>query len=233
VLPGLETFEAFSVAIGLYLVPVGFGMAQSRRPATFVMFTAMGLAFILVLAPENQISYDTVQFYNLGLAVFVGCATGALSFRLFPPLPPALRTHRLLALTVRDLRRLAIDPKPPRSEDWEGRVCGRLAVMPDDAVPLQRSQLLSALSVGEEILELRRIARPLALGPELDAALAAVAHGNSTTARSWLARVDQRLSSLTAAEAGAFGLMRARASILSMSEALAQHAVYFDAGASH
>jgi hypothetical protein len=83
--------------------------------------------------------------------------------------------------------------------------------------------------VGGEILELRRIARPLGLGPELDIALAAVAHGNSATARSWLARVDQRLCSLPDVEVGAPRLMRARASILSMSEALAQHAVYFDA----
>ena len=230
VLPGLETFAAFCVAIGLYLVPVGFGMAQSRKPPMVAVFSGMAFIFIPNLAPENQMSYDTVQFYNLALAIFVGCTTGALSFRLFPPLPPALRTHRLLALTLRDLRRLAIDPKPPRPEDWEGRVYGRLAVMPDDAEPLQRSQLISALSVGSEILRLRRIARPLALGPELDAALAAVAHGNSATARSWLARLDQRLSSPLGPKAEAPRSLRTRASILAVSETLAQYSAYFDGG---
>ncbi|MGH8324435.1 MAG: hypothetical protein ACRETD_11655, partial [Steroidobacteraceae bacterium] len=33
VLPGLETFEAFSLAIGLYLVPVGALMAQPWQTA--------------------------------------------------------------------------------------------------------------------------------------------------------------------------------------------------------
>ena len=231
VLPSLQTFAAFCIAIGLYLVPVGFGLAQSRQPATFVVFTAMAVNFIPVLAPENQMSYDTVQFYNLALAIFAGCTAGALSFRLFPPLPPALRTRRLLALTLRDLRRLTIDPRLPRSEDWEWRVYGRLAVMSDDAEPLQRAQLLSALSVGSEILKFRRITRLLALGPELDAALAAVAHGNSASARSWLAQLDKRLSSLPGSEAGASRSLRTRASILSVSETLAQHAAYFDDGA--
>jgi uncharacterized membrane protein YccC len=231
VLPGLETFAAFCIAIGLYLVPVGFGMAQSREPAMLAVFGGMSFIFMPVLAPANQMSYDTAQFYNLALAIFAGCTAGALSFRLFPPLPPALRTHRLLTLTLRDLRRLAIDPKPPRAEDWEGRVYGRLAVLPDDAEPLQRSQLLSALSVGSEILKLRRIARPLALGPELDAALAAVARGNSATAMSWLTTLDQRLVSLPDSLAAAPRTLRTRASILAVSETLAQYSAYFDGGA--
>ena len=32
VLPGLQTFPAFCLALGLYLVPAGFAMAHSRRP---------------------------------------------------------------------------------------------------------------------------------------------------------------------------------------------------------
>jgi uncharacterized membrane protein YccC len=176
-------------------------------------------------------SYDTVQFYNFALGIFVGCATAALSFRLFPPLPSALRTRRLLGLTLRDLRRLAIDPLPWSSQTWESRTYSRLAAMPDDAEPPQRTQLFSALSVGSEILKLRRIARPLALGPELYAALAALAHGNTATARAWLAELDQRLSSLPGPEAEASDSLRTRASILAVSETLARHAVYFDRGA--
>ena len=52
---------------------------------------------------------------------------------------------------------------------------GRLSVMPDQAEPLQRSQLVAALSVGSEIIQLRRIAPRLGLGADLDAALAALA----------------------------------------------------------
>jgi uncharacterized membrane protein YccC len=57
VLPGLETFEAFSIAIGLYLVPAGALMARWQTG----MFTAMAANFVPLLAPANEMSYDTVQ----------------------------------------------------------------------------------------------------------------------------------------------------------------------------
>src|SRR5208337_5631802 len=119
--------------------------------------------------PSDSLRSDTA------LAVFAGGAAAMLSFRLLPPLSPALRTRRLLALALRDLHRLAVDSLPPSSEDWEGRMYSRLAALPDIAEPLQRAQLLAALSVGNEIMQLRRISPLLGLDPELDAALAAVA----------------------------------------------------------
>ena len=76
----------------------------------------------------------------------------SLSFRLLPPLSPAFRTRRLLALTLRDLRRLATGRVPG---DWEGHIYGRLSAMPDAATPLQRAMLMAALSVGSEIIQLR------------------------------------------------------------------------------
>jgi uncharacterized membrane protein YccC len=145
VLPNLETFAAFSLAIGLVLVPAGAGMAQPWQPA---IFTAIAAFFPPLLAPANQMTYDTQQFYNTALAIIAGSGAAALS--LIPPLSPAFRTRRLLALTLRDLRRLATGPIPPTPEDWQDRVYGRLSVLPDEALPLQRSQLLAALSVGTE-----------------------------------------------------------------------------------
>jgi hypothetical protein len=47
-----------------------------------------------------------------------------LSFRLIPPLSPAFRTRRLLALTLRDLRRLAMGRT---FNGWEGHIHGRLS----------------------------------------------------------------------------------------------------------
>jgi uncharacterized membrane protein YccC len=231
VLPGLVTFPAFCIAIGVYLVPVGFGIAQSRQPGMLAFLTAMSVNFIPVLAPNNLMNYDTAQFYNLALAILVGSGSAALSFRLFPPLSTALRTRRLLALTLRDLRRLAIAPVPWMSDDWDGRVYARLGAMPDEAEPLQRAQLLAALSVGSEILKLRRAAGPLALGPELEAALSALAEGNSATATRRLSRLDQSLVSLPRPQAREPRSLRMRASILAISEALAWHADYFDGGA--
>ena len=139
--------------------------------------------------------------------------------------------RRLLALTLGDLRRLAIGTLPPRPEDWQGRVYGRLAALPDQAEPLQRARLVAALSVGSEICQLRSISPPLDLAQQLNAALAAVAQGDSAMARSRLARLDSRLASPPGTEPGAVLALRARARILGLSEALAEHADYFDAGA--
>jgi hypothetical protein len=61
---------------------------------------------------------------------------------------------------------------------------------------LERAQLIAAFSVGIEIMQLRRLSPLLGLGPELDAALAALAQGHSAMARTWLARLDHRLASL-------------------------------------
>jgi uncharacterized membrane protein YccC len=228
VLPNSETFAAFSLAIGLVLVPAGAGMAQPWQTA---MFTAMAANFVPLLAPSNPMIYDTVQFYNAAIAIVAGVGAAAVSFRLMPPLSPAFRTRRLLALTLRDLRRLATGPIPRTPDDWEGRMCGRFAVLPDEAQPLQRSQLLAALSVGTEIIQLRRIARRLDLGSELDVALAAVAEGNSAVATTRLAVLDRVLASLPGAGTGAQAALRARGGVLAVSEALTQHASYFDAAA--
>jgi uncharacterized membrane protein YccC len=223
VLPRLETFTAFSLAIGLVLVPAGAGVAQ---PWQTPMFTAMAAFFCFLLAPTNQMSYDTQQFYNAALATVAGVGAAALSFRLLPPLSPMLRARRLLALTLRDLRRLATGSIPRSPDAWEERVYSRLSVLPDAAEPLQRSQLVAALSVGTEIIRLRRICRRFDLGSHLDAALDAMARGDSAMTIVRLTRLDEAL----AARPGAAAL-RARGSILAMSEALTQHAAYFDAGA--
>jgi len=232
VLPGFSTFPAFCVALALCLIPVGVVMAQSRRPLVLAVVTAMGFNLVPLLAPTNQMIYDTAAFYNSALAIVVGCAVGPFSFRLLPPLSPALRARRLLALTLRDLRRLAIGPVPRGPEVWQGGIYGRLEALPDEAEPLQRAQLLATLSVGNDILRLRSISPLLDLGPELGAALAALAQGSVGSTRTWLARLDCRLASRPKIEpCGAALALRARAGILALSEALAEHADFFDTGA--
>jgi uncharacterized membrane protein YccC len=228
VLPDLETFAGFSIAIGLVLVPAGALMAQPWQPA---MFTAMVFNFVPLLAPANQMSYDTQQFYNAALAIVAGVGAAAFSFRLLPPLSPALRTRRLLALTLRDLRRLTTGPISRTANDWESRIYSRLSQLPEQATPLQRAQLMTALSVGTEIIRLRRVACRFDLHRELDAALDAVARGDSMVATERLARLDQLLAALPSTRPGMRGGLRARGSILAVSEALAHHAAYFDAGA--
>jgi hypothetical protein len=169
--------------------------------------------------------FDQAAFYNAGSVIVFGFGFAALSFRLLPPLSPAFRTRRLLALTLRDLRRLAIDRSQP---DWQAHVRGRLAALPDEATPLQRAQLVAALSVGSEIIDLRQTARHLGLGSSLGAALAALAQGHSAAAIAQLSRLDDVLA---AGGPGTTAVLRARGSILVLSEALERHAAYFDRGA--
>jgi hypothetical protein len=86
--------------------------------------------------------------------------------------------------------------------------------------------MLAALSVGTEIIQLRRIGRRMDLGSELDAALEALRRGEIALATACLDQLDD----VIAARQGAAAL-RARGGILAMTEVLTQHAAYFEAGA--
>ena len=229
VLPGLVTFPAFCVAIGLFLVPAGFALAMSRQPALVAVFSCMAFNFMPLLSPTNEMSYDTMQFYNTALSIVVGCCVAPLAFLLLPPLSPTLRTRRLLTLALRDLRRLAIAPLGLTWEDWDSRMIGRLTALPDQAEPWQRARLLAALSVGAEIIHLSRTL-PCPGAAELEAALKAVAAGNTTSAIAKLRELDGRLASTPHAKPSAAMTLRARGRLLVISEALAEHSSYFDMG---
>jgi uncharacterized membrane protein YccC len=230
-LPALQTFPAFCAALGLVFLPGGFAMAVSRQPAVTAVLTAMTVNVIPLLAPTNQMNYDTAQYYNSALAIVVGCAVAPLAFSLLPPLSPAFRVRRLLASASRDLRRLAIAPVLPAPDYWESRIYSRLIALPDQATPLQRAQLLAALSVGAEIIGLRQMAAHLGTSAELDAALNDIALGHSTEAIAKLRRFDDRLASTRETDIAAAMTLRGRGRVLIICEAIAEHGHYFDAGA--
>ncbi len=219
ILPQLDTYPAFCLAIGLVLVPAGAAMAQPWQAAAF---TAMAANFIPLLAPTNQMSYNTTGFYNNAVAIVGGLGAASASFRLLPPLSAAFRSRRLWAFMLRDLRRLILHPTRRIVEGWEGRGFGRISALPDQATPLQRAQILAALQVGVHIIQLRRLLGQGAWRGELDAALAALVREGVAAAVERLARLDQAL----AAEPNEMSL-RPRAGLLVISEALAQHAPYF------
>jgi hypothetical protein len=114
--------------------------------------------------------------------------------------------------------------------DWNGHIGGRLVTMPDAATPLQRAQLLAALSVGSEIIRLRQIAHRLGPDADLDPALAAVAQGETASATAHLARLDAALAGQAATGPDMQMVLRARGGMLAMAEVLTQHAAYFEAG---
>jgi uncharacterized membrane protein YccC len=229
ILPRIETFFALSLVLGLYLVPASALMAQDWHKS---LFTAMTVNFVPLLAPANQMTYDVSQYANAALALVAGSAVGALAFRLMPPLSSAYRTRRLLMLTLRDVRRLAAARHPRQLQDWQGRIFGRLAAMPNEATPQQRAELLAATSVGNEIIRLRRVSGRLdrrlsaAFEPLRDAALAAFAQGYVRLAIERFAELDQALAAH--ADAG-LPILRLRSLALAIKEALDQHAIYFGA----
>jgi hypothetical protein len=105
-------------------------------------------------------------------------------------------------------------------------------VLPEQAEPLQRAQLLAALCVGVEIIRLRRFGSLFDQPLGLDAALKAVAGGNSVVAAERLAQLDRQLSGLPESmKPGSQIRLRARASIVALAEALTRHAAYFGRGA--
>jgi hypothetical protein len=183
-LPSVDGFAGLAIVLGLFLIPAAAMMAQPWNAFLFVPMTAN---FIPILGPANQMSYNTIQFYNTALAIVAGCAAGALSFRLMPPLSPELRSRRLLALSLRDLRRLATDPNR-RQRSWEGRLYSRIAALPDQAEALQRAVLVTALTVGRNIGSLWQTAPELGFARELEAALKHFSSGGCTATRAQLKR---------------------------------------------
>jgi uncharacterized membrane protein YccC len=229
VLPQLGTFAGLSTALACYLIPVGALSTLSWRPA---VFTSMGVNFVALLASENLASYDTAQFYNSALALFGGSVIAALAFRVLPPLSPAVRTARLLTLTLRDLGRLARNPTSYRPGDWEHRVYARLSALPDSAVPLQRAQIVAALAVGTEVSRLHRVADRLRLGARLEPAVQALAQGRTRLATAELARFDRALTEARCVEQAKRLVLHARGSVIALSEVITQYASYFDSGVS-
>jgi hypothetical protein len=127
-------------------------------------------------------------------------------------------------LTLSDLRRLASGRIWRAPEDWEDHhMYGRLLALPDEAQPLQRAEMLAALSVATEVIQLLRIARRMDLGSELDPALEALRRGHIALATARLDRLDDAHAARPAAAA-----LRARACILAMTEVLTQHEAYFE-----
>jgi hypothetical protein len=103
--------------------------------------------------------------------------------------------------------------------------------VPDAALPLQRAQLMGALTVGAEIIALDRVAERLDIAAELDAALAAFAEGDGSTAEARLAALDAQLASRADADRQASRTLRARGRILALRDALLEHRAFFEEGA--
>ena len=193
-----------------------------------MLFFAASVYFLPMVSITNAITYDASRFWNSAIAILAGVSFGAIAMLLVPPLSPLVRTRRLLALTLADLRRLAKRVSPGRQDDWESRGVARLLAMPDQAEPVERAQLAAALAVGKQIVRLRHVAPRFVPGMMVDAAAAAVAEGRSGDAIERLKEIDRELAALPRAKSGGRILLSLRASILVISGQLSEYARYFD-----
>jgi uncharacterized membrane protein YccC len=225
-LPQMTSFVGLSLVIGLVLIPAGALMTQPWLPPVSIALIA---TFIPLLGPANQMTYNTLAFYNVALAIFVGLGAAALAFRLLPTLSAEFRVRRLLRRTLRELRQLASDRLHLTSEAWEERIYNYLQAFPAQAEPEARSDLLSALVVGNAIIRIRPVAGRFELDPEFSIALDAIVQADTAAAIERLTDFDAKLAAVARATPGLRVRERARGSVLVLSETLAQHKTYFEA----
>ena len=224
-LPNMDSFVGFAVVLGLFLIPAG---AMTAQPWNTGLFVPIAANFVPILGPANQMSYNTIQFYNTALAIVAGCAAGAMSFRLIPPLSPQFRSQRLLALSLRDLRRLAADPSRHR-RSWEERLFSRIVALPGGAEPVQRAVLVTSLTVGRSIDSLQQTAPQLGFAGEFETALRHFSLGECSATMTQLEAADSRLAAL--ADHDDMTVMRARGQLLALRDALSDYRAYFESGA--
>jgi uncharacterized membrane protein YccC len=222
-LPQVITFPTLCLTLGIVLVPLGFLNARGWKP---MFFFAAAVNFLPMLNITNGMTYDGSGFWNGAIAILAGIAFGVVAMLVIPPLSPAIRTQRLLALTLADLRRLAKRASPGKASDWESRGVARLLAMPDKAEPVERAELAAAVAVGKEIVRLRHVAPRFVPSAMVDAALAALAEGRSGEAVERLHTIDREVTALPHATSRI--PLSLRASILVISSQLSQFASYFD-----
>jgi len=223
VLPPVQgNFVALTVALSLIFIPVGMLAAGSWHNA---VFSAVATQIGPILLIKNQPSYDATEVLNGGMAIFAGTVFTALSIRLLPPLSPAKRIQRLLALTLRDVQRVLSRRRRFAPDVWVGRISRRLAVMPKSATLEEQAELLAALSVGQAAITLLQLRPYLLNGEALDRACAGLAKGHVVAAHESLTRFSAEQTRGTPV-GGARGTSAAIQATL-IADALLRHPSFF------
>lgn len=217
VLPHRQGFLALALVISAVVVPAA-AMAAGRRWRYF--FVPLTWVFIAFLAPTNRQVYDLADYLNRALAIVAGCSIGLIGFRLVPPLPRPLRRRRLLALTLRDARRLAAGRLRRSGRDWIGLSLARTAALPPGCPPADRASLVGGFMFGESVIRLLGNADPRHR-PHLVEILDRFAAGGVAEAIAQIVRLERRQA------ADVMGL-RTRAELVQLRTVLARHRTYFE-----
>ena len=202
-----ETFLAFALAISVAIIPLA---ALSSVPILAPYFIPATLNFIPLLSPTNEMTFDTLSYVNTALGLLAGCAAGGLALLLIPHLPPGIQSQRLVDLSIRDIRRLAAGRKNWTLHEWQGRIYARMIAMPEAAEPIQRSYLVTTLTVGIQLIRLDHIAARGPIGADLRTMRDSLAAGDINALRGVLSRLDDDLAAAPAAASEARGRLRVR-----------------------
>ncbi len=152
VLPAISTFPVLALMLALLFVPIGFMQAGSWHPT---LFLAMAINALPLLQIGNPVAYDPSGYFNLALVIIAGSGTGLVFFIILPGLSPQVRMRRLLALSVRDVRRLAAQPRPGDGARWSALMTRRVEDLPPQARDEEAGRLLALFSLGRAIVVLR------------------------------------------------------------------------------
>lgn len=219
-----ETFLAFSLIISIALVPMG---ALSTVPALFPFFTPATMNFLPLLRPSNVMTFDPVEFLNVVFGLLAGCVAGGIALLVIPHPSAHARAQRLIDLSMRDLRRLAAGKRRSTFSQWQGRIYSRLAALPEEADPVQRSLLVAILSIGMQLIRLQHLSRHGRVGAEISEVQTALAEGDLPRLQHALEVLDKEIASIPDTQPGARGRMRARAMLLAIAEAVERQRDYF------
>jgi hypothetical protein len=130
-----------------------------------------------------------------------------------------------LALTLRDLRRVAGQYRQFEKGAWISVVSLRLAAMPEQATLEQEAELLAGLSVGEATIALLEVRPDLPGRDALDHAFECLVGANVAGAREWLARFCVQQAGVATAEAQRGVHAAVQATLIA--DALTRHARFF------
>ncbi|TCK28014.1 putative membrane protein YccC [Ancylobacter aquaticus] len=183
VLPALSTFPALVAVLGLLFITLGILQAGTWHSVTFL---GMSVASLPLLGVGNPASYDAVAYFNLALSIVTGTVVGMLFFVVMPTIPPQLRARRLLALSLRDFRRLARGAGRTDHAHWTALLTRRAEALPPQATPEDAGSLMALLSLGQAVIHLRTLMCREPVAGDLQRALDALAAGQLAMARELL-----------------------------------------------
>lgn len=220
-----DSFLAFALVISIGLIPLG---ALSSLPLAAPFFVPATLNFVPMLAPTNHMTFDTITFLNTAFGLLVGCAAGGTALVLIPHLPAKIASQRLVDLSLHDLRRLAADTRDWTLREWQSRMYARLIAMPETAEPILRSYLVAALSVGIQVIRLKRLSKHGRIGAELTQVHMSLAAGDLAKLRQALSTLNNDIAAIPDKVPGAHGRLRARAALLAIEETVNRQSEFFE-----